>query len=108
MDVRLPIGARVTSIYYTVLPFEGANEAAGQIVGRVYEDDFAQARDMAIVHFEKEQRVANKLGRVITMAGRPRLVHRFVFEFPEGGGADLELEREVLTDEMIDAAKRGF
>ena len=107
-SIILPIGATLTKAYYVILPFEGANQAAGQVVTQTETDDFREARDIAIAHFEKDKAVAERLGRVVTHAGRPRLVHRFVFEFPNGGGADIELEREMLTDDMIDAAKRGF
>jgi len=108
MNLRLPVGATITQAYYVVLPHQGANEAAGQIVTRVYEDDFGKARDAAIEYHEKNVRIANRTGHVITEAGRPVIVHRFVFEFPQGGGTDVELERETLTNEMIEAAKNGF
>jgi hypothetical protein len=106
MNVRLPVGAKLTQAYYVVLPFEGASEAAGQVVGRVYEDDFVKARDLAIKNFEQNRARAARTGLVLTNKARPRIVHRFVFEFPEGGGTDIELERDMLTDGMIEAAKQ--
>jgi hypothetical protein len=108
MSIRIPVGAVVTKAYYVILPFEGANQAAGQVVGQTETDDFREARGMAIAHFKKSHDRASKTGHVITTAGRPRIVHRFVFEFPEGGGADVELEREMLTNDMIEAAANGY
>lgn len=103
MNVRLPIGAVLVKAYYVILPFEGANQAAGHVVAETETDDFVEARDIAIAYFERAQLKARG---AISNANRPRLVHRYVFEYPQGGGVDIELEREMLTDGMIEAAKR--
>lgn len=106
MNVRLPIGARLTKAYYVILPFTGANQAAGQVVDQTESDDFVEARDIAVVDFWMKESQAAKMGKRVVIEDRPVLVHRFCFEFPEGGGADIELEREILTDGMIEVAER--
>jgi hypothetical protein len=110
MKTRLPIGSKLVKAYYVLLPFRGASEAAGQAVDKTTTDtleDFVLMRDAAVITYWQNLAVAEKRGSVITDENsRPVIVHRVFFEHPEGGGSDFELERETLTDGMIDVAKK--
>jgi hypothetical protein len=110
MNVRLPIGSKLVKAYYVLLPFRGASEAAGQAVDKTTTDtleDFVQMRDLAVITYWQNLAVAEKRGYILTDENsRPVIVHRVFFEHPEGGGSDFELEREMLTDGMIDVAKK--
>ena len=112
MTVRLPLGATLTKAYYVLLPFRGANQAAGQAVDQTDTDtleDFTRVRDHAVIQYWQNIAFAKKRGSVITDENsRPVIVHRFHFEHPEGGASDVELERETLTDGMISAAKQSL
>lgn len=110
MNVRLPIGAKLVKAYYVLLPFRGASEAAGQSIYKTETDtleDFTDVRDLAVITYWQNLAVAAKRGSVITDENsRPVIVHRTHFEHPQGGGSDFELERETLTDGMIEVAKK--
>jgi len=110
MNVRLPIGSKLVKAYYVLLPYPGASEIAGMAVDKTETDtleDFTRMRDLAVITYWQNLAIAAKRGSVTTDENsRPVIVHRTFFEYPQGGGTDFELERESLTDGMIEVAKK--
>lgn len=109
MNVKLPLGAKLVKAYYVLLPYQGASETAGQAVYNTETDrveDFVDVRNLAVIQYWQNLAFAKKNEQIVTDENsRPVIVHRFYFEYPINGAIDVELERQALTDEMIEVAK---
>jgi hypothetical protein len=102
MTTMIPVGSTVTRVYFTVMP-HGSTIAPIKTT-----DDWLNARNAAIQHFEAREIVAKDYGQILDERHRPVILERWVLEFPHGGGVDMEIRRDVLTDGMIYARKASM